>query len=91
MSAQIGMLPSSVARSAFGVKRTAAPAIVALAMFVVGLLWASHAEAHTIGLSTGEYTARGASVVGTLAFARAEVASLVPSTERAEATSEGVR
>lgn len=60
-------------------KRPAAQAIVAAAMFVVGLLWASRAEAHTIGLSTGEYTAKGASVVGTLAFARAEVASLVPS------------
>ncbi|MBN9162550.1 MAG: HupE/UreJ family protein [Myxococcales bacterium] len=79
MSAQVGKLPSSVARSVLAAKRTAGLAIVAMAMFVVGFLWASHAEAHTIGLSTGEYTARGASVVGTLAFARAEVGSLVPS------------
>lgn len=34
------------------------------------------AEAHQLGISTGEYTRRGASVVGKLAFARAEVASL---------------
>ena len=76
---QFGKLPSSVARRVFIGKRTAAPAIVAAAMLVVGLLWAPRAEAHTIGLSTGEYTAKGASVVGTLSFARGEVASLAPS------------
>lgn len=42
------------------------------------MLTASPASAHAIGLSTGEYTARGASVVGKLAFARGEVAALAP-------------
>jgi hydrogenase/urease accessory protein HupE len=42
------------------------------------LLYAFRAKAHTIGLSTGEYTAKGSSVVAKLAFARGEVASLVP-------------
>jgi hydrogenase/urease accessory protein HupE len=42
-------------------------------------LYAPRASAHTIGLSTGEYTAKGSSVVGKLAFARGEVANLVPS------------
>ena len=51
-----------------------------LAIGVVACLsWARGAEAHTIGLSTGEYTAKGSSVVAKLAFARGEMASLVPS------------
>lgn len=53
-------------------------AIVAAAALVLALLWSAAAAAHTIGLSTGEYTASGASLVGKLAFARAEVASLAP-------------
>src|SRR5688572_11095332 len=48
-----------------------------LALLAV-MLFSSRADAHAIGLSTGEYTAKGASVVGKLAFARGEVASLVP-------------
>jgi hydrogenase/urease accessory protein HupE len=59
-------------------KGRAGRACAAIAMLAVGLYSAS-AEAHAIGLSTGEYTPRGSSVVGTLAFARGEVASLVPS------------
>lgn len=51
----------------------------ALAVLAAVLFSASPASAHTIGLSSGEYTARGASVVAKLAFARTEVASLVPS------------
>lgn len=43
-----------------------------------GLLYTRPGEAHTIGLSTGEYAAKGASVLGKLAFARREIASLVP-------------
>jgi hydrogenase/urease accessory protein HupE len=43
------------------------------------LFCASTAGAHTIGLSSGEYTARGGSVAAKLAFARGEVASLAPS------------
>jgi len=42
------------------------------------MLIASRADAHAIGLSTGEYTAKGSSVLGKMAFARGEVASLVP-------------
>jgi len=36
------------------------------------------AEAHAIGLSTGEYSAKGESVTVKLAFARGEVASVLP-------------
>jgi hydrogenase/urease accessory protein HupE len=36
------------------------------------------ADAHAIGLSTGEYTAKGDSVVVKMAFARGEVASILP-------------
>lgn len=54
-----------------------ARALVALAL-ALALVWSPRAEAHTIGLSTGEYTVKGASVVGTLAFARGEVRALVP-------------
>ena len=60
-------------------KRTAA--LAAFAAFVtlsLGLFFTTPAAAHTIGLSTGEYTVRGASVVGTLSFARGEVAALAP-------------
>ncbi|MBX3222435.1 MAG: HupE/UreJ family protein [Labilithrix sp.] len=56
-------------------------AFVAVVTIAVGLFWAPRAEAHAIGLSTGEYTARGSSVVATLAFARGEVASLAPSVD----------
>lgn len=60
-------------------KRTAALAAFAgVVTLVLGLLYAPSAAAHTIGLSTGEYTAKGASVVGKLSFARGEVASLAP-------------
>jgi hydrogenase/urease accessory protein HupE len=39
------------------------------------------ASAHTMGLSTGEYTAKGASVVVKLAFARSEIATLAPAVD----------
>jgi len=58
--------------------KVAAAAMLTLALV---LLRAIPAEAHAIGLSTGEYTAKGSSVVATLAFARAEVASLAPSVD----------
>ena len=50
--------------------------MTALLALVLGL--PRRAEAHTIGISTGEYTVKGSSVTVKLAFARAEVASLVP-------------
>jgi len=60
-------------------KRTAAlSTFVTLVTLVLALLCPRSAAAHTIGLSTGEYTVRGSSVVGTLAFARGEIASLAP-------------
>jgi hydrogenase/urease accessory protein HupE len=62
-----------------GKKRTAAAAFAALVLFAGALLYSARAEAHVIGLSTGEYTARGASVLGTLSLARGEVALLAPS------------
>ena len=55
-------------------KRRMAAALAALGV----LLLAPRAEAHAIGLSTGEYTARGSSVIVKLAFARGEVASVMP-------------
>jgi hydrogenase/urease accessory protein HupE len=42
------------------------------------LFHSGQARAHTIGLSTGEYAARGSSLVVTLAFARSEIATLAP-------------
>jgi hydrogenase/urease accessory protein HupE len=41
-------------------------------------LVSARAEAHAIGLSTGEYSAKGESVTVKLAFARGEVASVLP-------------
>jgi hydrogenase/urease accessory protein HupE len=52
--------------------------MVVLATIVALVLQARPALAHTIGMSTGEYAARSSSVVAKLAFARAEVASLLP-------------
>jgi hydrogenase/urease accessory protein HupE len=57
-------------------KRTAALAAFA-ACLAFAMFMPSRAEAHAIGLSTGEYTAKGATVVGKFAFARSEVASVV--------------
>jgi hydrogenase/urease accessory protein HupE len=58
-------------------KRTVTAALcvaaMAFATFVSG-----RAEAHAIGLSTGEYAAQGDSVTIKLAFARGEVASVLP-------------
>lgn len=53
---------------------------LALGLAVLGLvtLSAARADAHAIGLSTGEYTAKGESVTVKLAFARGEVASVLP-------------
>jgi hydrogenase/urease accessory protein HupE len=48
-----------------------------VAMALVSLV-ASRADAHAIGLSTGEYAATGESVSVKLAFARGEVASVLP-------------
>src|SRR5262245_56607470 len=60
-------------------KRAAAStAIAATALFAFSL-YAPAAAAHAIGLSSGEYTAKGSSVVAKLAFARGEVAQLAPS------------
>lgn len=71
--------PSFACRSSLGIKTTVLATALAAALGLAGLLSASRAAAHTIGLSTGEYKAKGASIVGKLAFARSEVASLVPS------------
>ena len=51
-----------------------------LGALAVGLvtLSSARAEAHAIGLSTGEYTANGESLTVKLAFARGEVASVLP-------------
>ena len=52
-------------------------ALGALALALVSFA-SIRAEAHAIGLSTGEYTAKGESVSVKLAFARGEVASVLP-------------
>ena len=49
------------------------------AMLVLALvLVATPARAHALGISSGAYVPRGSSVLGTLTFARAELAALVP-------------
>ncbi len=58
-------------------KRTVLAAL-AVAALAVATLVSARAEAHAIGLSTGEYTAKGASVTVKLAFARGEVANVLP-------------
>jgi hydrogenase/urease accessory protein HupE len=58
-------------------KNTCAAALGVAALAAMSLV-ASRAEAHAIGLSTGEYTAKGDAVVVKLAFARGEVASVLP-------------
>ena len=46
------------------------------------LLCARAAFAHAVGLSTGDYSAHGSTLVAKLAFARNEIAQLVPDAER---------
>ena len=75
-------LISDIARRQAMQKRSvgvAARALV-LGLAAMGLISLSSAvaDAHAIGLSTGEYTAKGASVTVKLAFARGEVASVLP-------------
>jgi len=50
----------------------------ALLLFFMLVLAPAMARAHALGISAGAYGARGSSVVGTLTFARAELASLLP-------------
>lgn len=57
-------------------------AFLALALLLVLTLFCVTADAHAVGLSTGEYSAHGSTLVGKLAFARNEVASLVPQVDR---------
>ena len=63
-------------------KRSVSVALRALVLGVAAMglisLSTSRAAAHAIGLSTGEYTAKGESVTVKLAFARGEVASVLP-------------
>ena len=58
-------------------KRTVTAALGVAAMALATLV-SLRAEAHAIGLSTGEYAAKGDSVTIKLAFARGEVASVLP-------------
>lgn len=60
-----------------GMRRAWVAAASALAMLAL-ILVSTRASAHTIGLSAGEYTAKGDSLVVKLAFARGEVARLLP-------------
>lgn len=68
-----------VGERAHAVRTTKALAVVLGAAVTVALSLASaRADAHTVGLSTGEYTAKGDGVGVKLSFARGEVAGLVP-------------
>ncbi len=58
-------------------KRTLAAGLGLAAMLAVSLV-TGRAEAHAIGLSTGEYAANGDAVEVKLAFARGEVAGILP-------------
>ena len=58
-------------------KRTVTAALGVAAMALATFV-SVRAEAHAIGLSTGEYAAKGESVTVKLAFARGEVASVLP-------------
>jgi hydrogenase/urease accessory protein HupE len=69
--------PDMARRPGMGKSRGAA-AIGVAAAALVSLLSIRAAEAHAIGLSTGEYTAKGETVQVKLAFARGEVASMLP-------------
>jgi len=53
-------------------------AVLGVAALAFAVLVPARADAHAIGLSTGEYTAKGESVAVKLAFARGEVASVLP-------------
>ncbi len=64
-------------RSWYMEKRTLAAGLGLAAMLAVSLVTA-HAEAHAVGLSTGEYAAKGDAVQVKLAFARGEVAGILP-------------
>jgi hydrogenase/urease accessory protein HupE len=61
--------------------RPAAGAALAAAALLTIVLVSSPAAAHAVGLSSGEYSASGGSVVGKLAFARGEIASLAPAVD----------
>lgn len=56
----------------------AAPRLFALAVLLAVLAFAHECAAHAIGLSSGEYAARGPSLSVKLSFARSEIAALVP-------------
>jgi hydrogenase/urease accessory protein HupE len=66
-----------MARRTVMAKRTVTAALGAAAMALATFV-SVRAEAHAIGLSTGEYGAKGDSVTIRLAFARGEVASVLP-------------
>ncbi len=61
-----------------GSSRAIGPFAAAVLSLAVATLFAGRADAHAIGLSTGEYAAKGSSVTAKLAFARGEVASVLP-------------
>src|SRR4051812_44391600 len=65
-------------RSSDMAKRTLGAAAIGLAALAAVSLLAGRADAHSIGLSTGEYAARGDAVQVKLAFARSEVAGMMP-------------
>jgi hydrogenase/urease accessory protein HupE len=54
------------------------PTIFALAAGLTLLAWCGVARAHAVGISQGDYVAKGAEVTAQLTFARGELAALVP-------------
>ncbi len=57
-------------------------AVVALATCLVAFTFAVTAAAHSLGLSRGEYRLDGATVAGTLTFARTEMVIAVPALDK---------
>lgn len=57
---------------------TLASKLVAFVAVAIAMLAVARADAHAIGLSSGEYTAAGQALLVKLSFARGELASLVP-------------
>jgi hydrogenase/urease accessory protein HupE len=69
---------SQMARRGVMTKRTVTAASLGVAALALATFVSVRADAHAIGLSTGEYAAKGDSVTIKLAFARGEVATVLP-------------
>lgn len=79
ISSVVQPIPTAARSSGMGWLRRVATRLAAFVVVMMAvLLVPAAASAHSIGLSSGEYEAKGASLHVKLSFARSEVASLVP-------------